>query len=108
MQLNTVRHCLISQLIVTEFKILLALKHQHEGHLKAIVVSNMTASIESFLACAGKWKKTLSPDLLAACDKIEAEGDWENPQYEKIMMEELYPSKSCWNFASVVHPNLEF
>lgn len=85
---------------------MLALTHQHEGHLKAMVVSNMSASVESFLACANKWKKTLSPDLLAACVKIEAEEDWENPLYEKIMMEELYPSKSWRTFASAVHPNL--
>lgn len=70
-----------------------ALKHQHEGHLKAVVVSNMSASISSFIACAQKWKKTLPPDLLAACEKIEKDKDWENPQYEKIIMEELYPSK---------------
>lgn len=63
-----------------------ALKHQHEGHLKAIVVSNMSASIESFLVCSAKWKKTLPPDLLEQCEKIEKKGDWENPLYEKIMM----------------------
>ena len=55
----------------------------------------MSASVESFLKCADKWKKTLPPDLLAACDKIESEEDWENPQYEKIMMEELYPKMCC-------------
>lgn len=70
-----------------------ALKHQHEGHLKAVVVSNMSASISSFIVCAQKWKKTLPPDLLAACEKIEEDEDWKNPQYEKIIMEELYPSK---------------
>ena len=72
-----------------------ALKHQHDGHLRAIVVSNMSASIKSFLVCADKWKRTLSPELLAACEKIEAEEDWKNPQYDKIMMEELYPKMAC-------------
>ena len=72
-----------------------ALKYQTDGHLRAIVVSNMSASVESFLNCANKWKKTLSPELLAACEKIEADEDWENPQYEKIMMEELYPKMIC-------------
>ena len=72
-----------------------ALKYQHEGHLKAIVVSNMVASIESFLVCSGKWKRTLPPDRLALCEKIESEEDWENPEYEKIMMEELYPKMIC-------------
>lgn len=72
-----------------------ALKHQNDGHLKAIVVSNMVASIDSFLACSAKWKKTLPPDRLAMCEKIEGEEDWENPEYEKIMMEELYPKMIC-------------
>ncbi|MCJ1453062.1 hypothetical protein MMC28_003407 [Mycoblastus sanguinarius] len=91
-----------------------ALKHQHEGRLRAIVVSNMVASIESFLRHAGKWKRTLPPDLLASVDKIEAEGDWENPEYERIMMEELYPKMACrlpvwpepWN-RSLRHVNMK-
>ena len=63
-----------------------ALKHQHEGHLKAMIVSNMVASIESFLVCSMKWKKTLPPDLFEQVEKIEREKDWSNPAYEKIMM----------------------
>jgi proline iminopeptidase len=63
-----------------------ALKHQHEGHLKALVVSNMVASVESFLVCSKKWKKTLPPDLFERVEKIEREGDWGNPAYERIMM----------------------
>ncbi len=63
-----------------------ALKHQHEGHLKALVVSNMAASVESFLVCSKKWKKTLPPDLFEQVEKIEREGDWGNPAYERIMM----------------------
>lgn len=55
----------------------------------------MSASVESFLVCADKWKRTLSPELLTACEKIEKEEDWDNPQYEKIMMEELYPKMCC-------------
>lgn len=72
-----------------------ALKHQQDGHLKAVVISNMVASIDSFLVCAGKWKKTLSPETLKVVEKIEAEEDWENPEYERVMMEELYPRMLC-------------
>ncbi len=71
------------------------LKHQSDGHLKGIVISNMTASIESFLKSAAKWKATLSPELRQSVDKIEADEDWENPEYERIMMEELYPKMMC-------------
>ena len=72
-----------------------ALKHQNDGHLKGIVISNMVASVESFLETAAKWKDTLGPESRKICDKIEAEGDWENPEYERIMMEELYPKMIC-------------
>ena len=91
-----------------------ALKHQKDGHLRAIIVSNMAASVESFLACADKWKKTLPPERLAICEKIEAEQDWDNPEYDKIMMEELYPKMACriqpwpdpWN-RGIRHANLK-
>ncbi|KAG8528713.1 uncharacterized protein KY384_006400 [Bacidia gigantensis] len=74
-----------------------ALKHQNDGHLKAIVVSNMVASIESFLRRVNEWKDTLPPDLLQKVNQIEAAGDWENPEYERIMMDEIYPTVICRN-----------
>lgn len=72
-----------------------ALKHRHQGQLKAIIISNMVASIDSFLACAAKWKKTLSPELQKAVEQMESDEDWQNPEYERIMMEELYPKMLC-------------
>ena len=72
-----------------------ALKHQESGHLRGLVISNMVASIDSFVACATKWKRTLSDDHLKAVEKIESEGDWENPEYDRIMMEVLYPKMLC-------------
>ena len=72
-----------------------ALKYQHQGHLRGIVVSNMSASIDSFLAYAQRWKRTLPEDVQKEVDKIEAEGDWENPRYMDIMMKDLYPKMAC-------------
>ena len=72
-----------------------ALRHQHSVHLKAIIVSNMTASVGSFLRHVAKWKETLSPDLLQKVDDIESTEDWENPEYERIMMEVIYPQTIC-------------
>ena len=71
------------------------LKHQKDGHLKGIVISNMVASIDSFLKTAAVWKDTLGPESRKTVDQIETEGDWENPEYERIMMEELYPKMIC-------------
>lgn len=72
-----------------------ALKHQKDGHLKGIVISNMVASIDSFLKTAAIWKDTLSQESRKSVDKIEADRDWENPEYERIMMQELYPMMLC-------------
>lgn len=72
-----------------------ALRHEKDGHLRGIIVSNMVASIDSFLACAAKWKDTLRPESRRTVDEIESGGDWENPEYERIMMEELYPQMIC-------------
>lgn len=72
-----------------------ALKYQHDRHLKAIIISNMVAGIESFLVTANKWKRTLPDDLFKKVDEIESKGDWENPEYERIMMEELYTKMIC-------------
>ena len=72
-----------------------ALKHQRDGHLRGIVISNMVASIDSFLACARKWKQTLPPKVLEEVEKIESEEDWDNPRYMEIMMEMLYPKMLC-------------
>ena len=72
-----------------------ALKYQHDGHLKAIIISNMVAGIESFLVTANKWKRTLPDELFKKVEQIESEGDWENPEYERIMMEELYTKMIC-------------
>jgi len=72
-----------------------ALKHQQDGHLRGIVISNMVASIESFLKTAKIWKDTLSPASRKAVETIEQAEDWENPEYERIMMEELYPKMIC-------------
>ena len=72
-----------------------ALKYQPDGHLKAIIISNMVAGIESFLVTANKWKRTLPDEMFKKVEQIESEGDWENPEYERIMMEELYTKMIC-------------
>ena len=62
---------------------------------RASSISNMVAGIESFLVTANKWKMTLPNDLIKKVEEIESAEDWETPEYERIMMEELYPKMIC-------------
>ena len=70
-----------------------ALKYQR--HLKGLVISSMTASIPSYMAYAGKLRAALPPETIAVLDKYEAKGDFENPEYEKVMMENVYSRHIC-------------
>jgi proline iminopeptidase len=70
-----------------------ALKYQR--HLKGLVISSMTASIPSYMAYAGKLRAALPPETIAVLDKYEAKGDYDNPEYEKAMMEQVYSRHIC-------------
>jgi proline iminopeptidase len=70
-----------------------ALKYQQ--HLRGLVISNMTAGMKSYLARTAWWKTQLSPKLLATLTALEAKQDYDSPEYQRIMMEELYPMMLC-------------
>jgi proline iminopeptidase len=70
-----------------------ALKYQK--HLKGLVISSMTASIPSYMAYAGKLRAALPKETIAILDKYEAKGDYENPEYQKVMMEQVYSRHIC-------------
>jgi proline iminopeptidase len=70
-----------------------ALNYQH--HLRGLVISNMTAGVQSYLKHTAAIKLQLPPDKLAQLNALEAKQDYDSPQYEKIMMEDLYPKMIC-------------
>ncbi len=70
-----------------------ALKYQK--HLKGLIISNMAASADSFLKHVVKYKKLLSEDKAKRLDRIEASGNYDDPDYGQIMMEDLYPVMLC-------------
>ena len=70
-----------------------ALKYQK--HLKGLVISSMTASIDSYMAYAAKLRAALPAETIAILDKYEAKGEYENPEYEKAMMEQVYARHIC-------------
>jgi len=70
-----------------------ALKYQQ--HLRGLVISNMAASAESFLKHSNTFKKLLSPDKAKKLAEVEEKGDYDSPEYNQIMMEDLYPAMLC-------------
>ena len=81
--------CLLGQswggLLAIEY----ALKYQ--DHLKALVISNMMASIPAYNEYANKvLMPAMDPKVLAEIKQIEAKGDFANPRYMELLVPNFY------------------
>ena len=70
-----------------------ALKYQK--HLKGLVISDMTASIASYMEYANELRKQLPPETLAILEKYESKGEYSAPEYEQTMIEKVYSKHLC-------------
>jgi proline iminopeptidase len=70
-----------------------ALKYQE--HLKGLVISNMVASIPRYAAYVTELRQQMDPEKLAAMERYEAAGDYSNPEYEELLIGELYSKYLC-------------
>jgi proline iminopeptidase len=67
----------------------------YQQHLRGLVISNMTAGVESYLKRTASIKLQLPPEKLAQLNALEEKQAYDSPEYEKIMMEDLYPQMIC-------------
>ena len=67
----------------------------HQRRLRGLVISNMTAGIRSVLKHLAVIKRQLPPAVLARLEALEARKAYDDPAYEAIMMEHLYPKVIC-------------
>ncbi|AXC10664.1 Proline iminopeptidase [Acidisarcina polymorpha] len=68
----------------------------YQQHLRGLVISNMTAGIQSYLQRTASLKTQLLPtELLAKFNAMEAAHDYGNPEYTRIVTEVLYPQMIC-------------
>jgi proline iminopeptidase len=68
----------------------------YQQHLRALVISNMTAGTRSYLKRTAALKtQLLSHESLARFNALEAAKEYENPAYTRIVTEELYPKMLC-------------
>jgi proline iminopeptidase len=68
---------------------------QHQRRLRGLVISNMTAGIQSFLRHLETIKRQLPPEILGKLEDLEARKAYDAPEYEEIMMVHLYPKVIC-------------
>jgi proline iminopeptidase len=67
----------------------------YQQHLRGLVISNMTAGTQSYLKRTASIKSQLLPATLARLTALEAKEDYDSPEYQRVMMEDLYPKMLC-------------
>jgi proline iminopeptidase len=68
---------------------------KHPEHLRGLVISNMTAGVQSFLKRADYIKRHLPQDTQTRLAALEAKQDYDSPEYQNLMMDELYTKTLC-------------
>ena len=64
---------------------------RYQENLKGLIISNMMASVPAYNAYANDvLKPGMDPDALAEIEAFEAAGDFENPRYLELLMEQHY------------------
>ena len=70
-----------------------ALKFQK--HLKGLVISNMTASIPSYLKYVNELRANFGKETIAILEKYEKANDYNNPEYQQVLIDKLYNNHIC-------------
>lgn len=70
-----------------------ALKYQHA--LKGLVISNMTASIPSYVRYINELRAKLPQDIIRRMEEFEAREAYTDKEYEALMIEHLYTKHLC-------------
>lgn len=70
-----------------------ALKYQE--HLKGLIISNMTASVPCYVKHLQKLREELPQETQDILQKYEERGEFNAPEYEKIMFGEIYTKHLC-------------
>ena len=64
-------------------------------HLRGLVISNMAAGVKAALKRSASIKLQLPRDTLARLTALEAKEAYDSPEYQAIMMEDLYTKMLC-------------
>jgi proline iminopeptidase len=64
-------------------------------HLKGLVISSMVASMSGYEAYAAKLRAGFPPEVQKMLARYEAKGDYDAPEYQQILNEQLYARYIC-------------
>jgi proline iminopeptidase len=64
-------------------------------HLSGLVISNMTASMSSYVKHVSELRAGLAPDVSDAMQVFESRGDYLAPEYQQLLMGHLYSKFMC-------------
>lgn len=70
-----------------------ALKYQR--HLKGLIISNMTASIASYVKYTNELRQKFPPEIRKVLEKYEAKEDYSAPEYQEVLFKQLYSKHIC-------------
>lgn len=70
-----------------------ALKYQQ--HLKGLIISNMTASIPSYVASINELRRQLPSSVIQTLEKYEATASYTAPEYEATLLKHVYSKHLC-------------
>jgi proline iminopeptidase len=68
---------------------------KYPQHVKGFILSNMSASIPSYVTYVNRLRSLLPPGTIAILDKHEAARDYENPEYVDVIMRQVYARHLC-------------
>lgn len=76
---------------------LLAIEYslKYPEHLKGVILSNITGSVESYEVYVNQLRSALPQSVQDSLASYEDKEDYLNPEYEKIMFEEVYSLHLC-------------
>ena len=68
---------------------------QYQAHLKGLVLSSITGSIQSYMTHINHLREQLPETVVEKMKEYEDEGDLENEEYQSLLMEHLYRQHIC-------------
>ncbi|HEY3596151.1 MAG TPA: proline iminopeptidase-family hydrolase [Paraburkholderia sp.] len=68
---------------------------RYQQHLRGLVISNMTASIDAYVERTVQLRQQLSAASLAQLTSLESSQAYDSQEYTQIMMNEFYPKMFC-------------
>lgn len=76
---------------------LLAIEYslKYQQHLKGVILSNITGSVESYITYLNHLRSKLPQSVQNSLKSYEDKENFLNPEYEKIMFEEVYSRHLC-------------